>query len=346
MDHSERIRVGIVGATGYGGQELIRLILGHPGAHLTYLGATSDVPDAMAVFPQFTGAPLPKIQAYDREACAKACDTVFVALPSGSSGDVAAQLWEQGCRVIDLSGDLRLPANAYETWYSKTAVAAKYLETATYGLSEWHREHIRESTLVANPGCYATAVLLALLPLARQGIFTSGTAVTVDAKSGVSGAGRGPKLAHQLAELADNFFPYRVGSHQHTPEVEQELGAGARVLLTTQLLPMTRGIFASIYIPWSRDVSEADVREIFVGAYEHEPFVTLLPDAAVPQLKAVRGSNSCHLQVHLDSRTETLMVFSAIDNLQKGAAGQAVQNFNLMHGLPETMGLSRYGVSP
>ena len=346
MCHSERIRVGIVGATGYGGQELVRLILGHQGTVLTYLAATTDVGDATALFPQFTGASLPKIQAYDSAVCAEACDTVFVALPSGASGTVAAELWERGLRVIDLSGDLRLLPDLYEAWYEKPAVPVKYLETAVYGLSEWNREQIRTATLLANPGCYATAVLLALMPLARQGMFAPGSSVTVDAKSGVSGAGRGTKLAHQLAELADNFFPYRVGAHQHTPEVEQQLGFSTRVLLTTQLLPLARGIYACAYIPWPHDMTEADVRQVYAKAYEDTPFVTFLPHEAFPQLKAVRGSNSCHLQIRLDERTRTLMVFSAIDNLQKGAAGQAVQNFNLMHGIPEMTGLSAYGLAP
>jgi N-acetyl-gamma-glutamyl-phosphate reductase len=342
---SGKIRVGIVGATGYAGQELIRLIIGHPYAELSYLAATTDEGDVTAVLPQFQGAAVPSLEAYTKEQCKNACEAVFVALPSGVSGTVAAGLWDAGLRVVDLSGDLRLTSTDYALWYDREPVRDTYLHQSVYGLSEWNREAICAASLVANPGCYATATLLSLMPLARGGLLTENV-VTVDAKSGVTGAGRSPKLANQLAELADNFFPYRVGRHQHTPEVEQALGADIKVVLTTQLLPIARGIYVSAYVPDVQASALPELRHLYHDAYAETPFVHLLSDGMVPQLKAVRGSNSCHIQLAVEERTNTLLIFAAIDNLQKGAAGQAVQNLNLMFGLDETAGLSVYGLAP
>ncbi|WP_245631688.1 N-acetyl-gamma-glutamyl-phosphate reductase [Alicyclobacillus ferrooxydans] len=345
MQMTEKIRVGIVGATGYSGQELIRLLLSHPGVELTYLAATSDAGETADLLPQVTGTVLPSIVGYRQEDCVRACEVAFVALPSGAAGRIAGELWGGGLKVIDLSGDLRLNAEAYREWYGKSPAPKRYLDSAVYGLSEWNREEISQATLVSNPGCYATAILLGLLPLAKAGLL-QGQLVTVDAKSGVSGAGRSPKFENQLAQLADNFVPYKIGQHQHTPEVEQQLGNGTKLLLTTQLLPITRGIYACAYVRWPELASIASVREIYQAAYGDEPYVHLLPEGVVPQLKSVRGSNSCHLQVHLDERTHTLMVFSALDNLVKGAAGQAVQNLNLMYAFPPTAGLSPFGFAP
>lgn len=343
-----QVRVGVIGATGYSGLELLRLLAGHPGAELTYVAASRDAPAALAAEEPFLrGLGQLQVAAYQPDACALACDFVFVALPSGSSGAVAAELVERGLKVIDLSGDLRLPADVYEAWYGRTAPVAAALELAVYGLTEWRRRQVVGAVLVANPGCYATAALLALLPLAQAGILSPASPVVVDAKSGVSGAGRKAGQNALLGELADNFYAYKVGRHQHTPEIEQQLSAGTdtglRVLLTTQLLPAVRGIYVSAYVtpaPGGRGtLGITDYYQVYQEAYEQEPFVRLLPLSSLPQLKHVRGSNYCDIGLHLDDRTGLLQVFSVIDNLQKGAAGQAVQNFNVMNGLVETDGL-------
>ncbi|MCL6598625.1 MAG: N-acetyl-gamma-glutamyl-phosphate reductase [Alicyclobacillus macrosporangiidus] len=341
--HTTRIRAGVVGATGYGGLELVRLLAAHPGVELTYLaGSKEGGPDFTAWFPHLAGIIEAPLHTFDPAACTEQCDAVFVALPSGVSGQVAAQLWERGRRVIDLSGDLRVPADLYHAWYKRDPVDPAVQAQAVYGLPEWHRERIAKATLVANPGCYATAILLGLLPLAAAGWLNPARPVLVDAKSGVTGAGRTPTLTTHLGELYENFFPYKVGAHQHTPEIEQELGryAEAKVLMTTQLLPVARGIYVVSYVTLDRAADVAQVCEVYREAYEHAPFVRVHAPGHVPQMKHVRGSNFCDIGLFVDERTGVLQVFSVIDNLTKGAAGQAVQNFNLMHGLPEEMGLT------
>ena len=336
------LRVGIVGASGYGGMELLRILAGHQEVSVEYVSGNHESDEDLAQEYPFLGSYQGlKIRKYDLQECIEACDSVFVALPSGSSGAIAGQLWRAGKRVIDLSGDLRLPQPLYESWYEKKAVDQDILDAAVYGLCEWHADAIASASLIANPGCFATATLLALLPAVRAGLLQESKVVMVDAKSGVSGAGKAVAPARQLAELADNFYPYRVGKHQHTPEIERELSPefAVQVLLTTQLLPIARGIAVSCYIPLKDGVSFADAYSVYADRYSDTPFVRVLGKGSVPQLKHVRGSNETHISVHVDERTRTLQVFSVLDNLQKGAAGQAVQNLNLMNGWPETTGL-------
>ncbi|GGJ03198.1 N-acetyl-gamma-glutamyl-phosphate reductase [Alicyclobacillus cellulosilyticus] len=345
-----KVRVGVVGASGYAGMELLRLLAHHPGVELTYVAGNHDESNPLPeTFPFLHGWDELRIEAFDAELCARRCDAVFVALPSGVSGGIAVQLWRMGKRVIDLSGDLRLPPDQYEAWYQKPAVDAEALAAAVYGLTEWNRPLVRSAQLVANPGCYATAVLLALLPAVVAGWMADGQPVVVDAKSGVSGAGRHPKLPYQFGELADNFYAYRVGRHQHTPEIEQQLartGGGQRVLLTTHLIPAVRGIYATCYIPLARPVPLAEAFEHYRSVYAGEPFMHVHPPGQVPEMKHVRASNRCHLGLAADGRSQVLIVMSVIDNLQKGAAGQALQNFNLMHGFPETTALHAWPVYP
>lgn len=339
-----KVRVGVVGATGYAGAELVRLLLGHPGVELTYLAARSDGPEFTEIYPSLTGATLPPLEAFAVDRALAATDCSFVCLPSGVSGNIAAKLWAQGCKVIDLSGDLRLPADVYTAWYPHHPVDAAAQAAAVYGLTEWFADDIRRATLIANPGCYATAILLGLMPLASAG-WLAGQTIHIDAKSGVSGAGRSAKLPYSLSELDDNMYAYKVATHQHTPEIEQGIGHSAHVMMTTQLLPTVRGIYACSYIPWDMRIAAGQVQNRISSCYADHPFVHVL-DRGVPQLKAVRGSNACHISWHLDERTSTLLVISAIDNLQKGAAGQAVQNFNLMYEFPEQSGLSPVGIFP
>lgn len=349
-----KVRVAVVGATGYSGQELIRLLAAHPGVELTYAAGSQDAEQALSeMFPYLVGAGDLKVQRFSVEECTEKADTVFVALPSGASGEVASEVWQRGKRVIDLSGDLRLPAQLYQSWYNKPPVEPGVISQAVYGLSEWHRAELRGANLVANPGCYATTVLLALLPLVRNSLLPVRTPLIVDAKSGVSGAGRRATLGTQLGELAENFYPYRVGQHQHIPEIEQELNRTApthdatfQVLLNTQLLPVIRGIYANCYISVDDKVPFEKIYEAYQNAYENEEFVRVLPKGVIPQLKHVRNSNRCYIGLVKDERTGVLQVFSVLDNLQKGAAGQAVQNFNLMHGFSESMALGQMPIYP
>ena len=355
MSEVERkVRVAVIGATGYSGQELIRLLSHHPQVELTYLaGSQEGDRDLLETFPHLIGSPDLRIRQFRLNECVEKSDAVFVALPSGASGQVAADLWRQGKVVIDLSGDLRLPRDLYHEWYGKPAVADDVMDNAVYGLTEWRRAELHSATLVANPGCYATAALTALLPLVKYGLVQTDLPIVIDAKSGVSGAGRQASLGNQLAELGENFYAYRVGRHQHVPEIEQELNHHskaqdglAKILLTTQLLPMIRGIYASCYVSLQAGVKTSEIFEAYQSLYESERFVQVLPLGKVPQLKQVRGSNQCFLGLAMDERTGLLQVFSALDNLQKGAAGQAVQNFNLLYHLDEQMGLTQMPLFP
>ncbi|WAH35566.1 N-acetyl-gamma-glutamyl-phosphate reductase [Alicyclobacillus dauci] len=334
------IRVGVIGATGYAGMELIRLLLGHPSMRLTYLaGSHARSAPFAELFPHMAHVAGTPVVAYHPEECQTACDLVFVALPSGQSGHIAADLWARGLRVIDLSGDLRLPSDLYRLWYDKEPVDEAAQRNAVYGLTEFAEEELKEASLVANPGCYATAVLLALKPLQDAPFVGMGGPIIADAKSGVTGAGRSPKTNLQFAELTDDFYAYRVGKHQHIPEVERALSDKFRLLLTTQMLPINRGIFASLYIPLGEVVSREEIYRRYVNCYENAAFVHVLSGEQVPHIKSVQGSNHCHIGLIVDERNRMLQVFSALDNLQKGAAGQALQNANVMCGVDQSAGL-------
>lgn len=345
MDASEKIRVGIVGVTGYAGMEALKYLLHHPLLTVTYVASREGrkvEPLEMAI-PQFAGITKLEIVPYDEAMCSDACDVVLVALPHGVSGTVSANLADRGKRVIDLSGDLRIPSDLYQQWYQRIPVGNDVVFSAVYGLSEWNREEIVEANLIANPGCYATAALLALKPIVDAGYVAANTPIIVDAKSGVSGAGKSPQGYTQFAELTENFYAYKPGTHQHVPEIEYVLNPNltTRILFTPHLLPISRGIFASSYISLSggADLSIHDISQIYRNRYEHEPFVQMRDVGVIPETKWVRGTNQCQLSLRLDDRTGILQVFSVIDNLGKGAAGQAVQNLNIMHGFPETTGL-------
>ncbi len=335
-------KVGIVGVSGYAGLELTRILLRHPAVEVVYLAGNHETEGPIGCeFPHLIGYTSLKIEKYDFSTCSARCDIVFVALPAGSSGKIAAELWQAGKRVIDLSGDLRLPAELYEEWYRKTPLPGDVQLASVYGLSEWNADKIKNASLISNPGCYPTAVLLGLLPIFRANVVLQSSLIVVDAKSGVSGAGRGVRQNTQYGELAENFYAYKVGKHQHTPEIEYYLGPEAtdKIVFTTHLLPIIRGIFASMYIPLDSSILASNIEDIYQSAYQNAPFVHVLQNGEIPQVKSVSGSNNCLIGFVLDERTCMLHVFSAIDNLQKGAAGQAVQNMNIMLGLDETFGL-------
>lgn len=338
------MRVVIVGSTGYGGLELIRLCEAHPQLEIGALVSTSVAGEALGdVFPHLRPLELP-FTPLSVEAIATAGEVVFFATPAGVSSEWVPQLLSRGLICIDLSGDFRLPdGEMYREWYGRETATDDELARAVYGLSEWERTAVREAQLVANPGCYPTATLLALLPLLQQKFIVPET-VVIDAKSGVSGAGRTAQLPLLFTEVNDNLRPYKVDRHQHIPEIEHTCqrvtGESLNVSFTPHLIPMSRGICCTVYASLVSGTTPSDIRDVYRDRYGTEPFVRLRPQGEWPQTKDVTGSNYCDIAFQVDQRTGRVIVFSVIDNLIKGAAGQAVQNLNIRMGWPETMGLS------
>lgn len=345
------IKAGIVGATGYAGAELVRILAAHPDVELTALVSQSYVGCPISeVYPHLYKHVPQRCRELDVPDLAGECDVVFTALPHGHAVPVAVRVLEAGKKFIDLGADFRFRRpEVYEQWYKVKHEAPDLLKKAVYGLPEIHREEIKTASLVGNPGCYPTSVILGLAPLLKNGLVDTG-AVVADSKSGVSGAGRGLALGSHFSEVNENFRAYNVGVHRHTPEIEQELGglAGEDMVIsfTPHLTPMNRGILSTVYAGLNRQAALEEVRSLYEDFYRGEFFVRLLPPGMLPQTKAVTGSNHCDVAPVVDSRTGRVVVVSAIDNLVKGAAGQAVQNMNLMFGLPETAGLDRPGLYP
>jgi N-acetyl-gamma-glutamyl-phosphate reductase len=345
------VRVGVFGGSGYVGQELVRLLAHHPQVELSAIASESHAGLAVAdVYPHLWATELQYCQP-DPEQVAKESDVVFTALPHGHGMQVVPALLENGCKVIDLGADFRLKDHGqYALWYGLEHMSPELLGKAVYGLPELHREEIRGADLVANPGCYPTSVILALAPLIdKEWLQLDG--LVIDAKSGVSGAGRSPSLKTHYAEVNESIKPYKVGSeHRHIPEIEQELtrirGEELLVSFTPHLVPMTRGILASVYAPVKGVIRAEEIRETFTEFYSGESFVWVGPPGYCPSTKDVVGSNRAHIALEVDRRTNRLIVMSVIDNLVKGAAGQAVQNMNLMFGLEEGMGLAHLGLVP
>jgi N-acetyl-gamma-glutamyl-phosphate reductase len=324
----------VFGAAGYTGALTARLLHGHPSFRLDTVTARSDVGRRLDVLYPHHRVPL-ELEELDLDRHA-AVDAAVVAYPHGAAAELVSELCRRGVRVVDLSADFRLRDLAvYEEWYRPHPEPA-LLADAVYGLPERYRERIRGAKLVANPGCYPTATLLALAPLARAGLIED---VVIDAKSGVSGAGRAPTDKTHFVTVDENFVAYGVPRHRHTPEIEQELavlGADVRVTFTPHLLPLDQGELVSCYVTL-RDVEQPDLEALYHEAYATEPFVELA--ASPPGVRDVRETNICRISVHRDDRTGRVIVFGAIDNLWKGAASQAVQNLNLMFGLPEGEGI-------
>ena len=342
------INIGIIGGTGYTGAELLRLLAAHPEAALRVITSRGEAGRPVAeVFPALRGhvdlafrAPGPGV--FD------GCDLVFCATPNGVAMTQAPALLEAGIRLIDLAADFRLrDAALWEQWYGMPHACPELLDEAVYGLPEVNRERIRAARLVANPGCYPTAVQLGFLPLLERGLIDP-RALVADAKSGVSGAGRGARVDTLHAEVAENFRAYAVPGHRHLPEIRQGLEAvtGKEVGLTfvPHLAPMIRGIHATLYGRLLN--AEADLQALFETRYAGEPFVDVLPGGGHPETRSVRGTNTCRIAVHRPQGGDTVVVLSVIDNLAKGAAGQAVQNMNLMFGLDERLGLGAPALVP
>jgi N-acetyl-gamma-glutamyl-phosphate reductase len=339
------VRVSVVGASGYGGAEAVRLLATHPEVRLAHVTAETqrDQPLA-ALYPNLRGFVDLVTEPLDPVAIGKDSDLVIVSLPSGKAMEIVPELLERGARVIDVAADFRLKdASQYPTWYKMTHTAPRYLAEAVYGLPELHRDAIRTARLVANPGCYPAAALIAVAPLVRRQIVTA-EGIVIDAKSGVSGAGRGGKSGgHAFADTNEDVRAYSVPGHNHTAEIEQELteqaGRRVRVTFVPHLIPITRGILVTAYAPLARPLGTEEAMAAYRETYAAEPFVRVLPAEALPQTKATAGSNYCDVAVRIDPRSGVAVAIAAIDNLGKGAAGQAVQNLNLMLGFPETTGL-------
>lgn len=338
----ENIKVGVVGATGYAGSEICRLILGHPQAELTAISSVS-----------FEGMELSQVYPAYYQICDMVCgtqeevveksDVIFAALPHGLSQELGAQCYALGKTFIDMGADFRLESEEeYKEWYGGEYQDKALHQEAVYGLPEFFREKIKGKKLIANPGCYTTAVPLALVPALEAG-FIETTGIIADCKSGVTGAGRKPTQSNHYPELNESFTAYKVANHRHTPEIEQTLSkiAGEKLKLTfvPHLLPINRGILATCYAKLKPGVTEEQLWEVYHARYDGEFFVRLLPKGQVANVKNVRYTNYCDVSLFVDNRTGTFIAVSAIDNMVKGAAGQAIQNMNLSFGLEETTGL-------
>ncbi len=352
MGNVERVPVGIVGASGYGGVQLVRLLIEHPGVELVYLGGESSAGKSFSdLYPHLGHRVNLSIEPIDLEAIASRCQVVFLSLPNGLACEMAPTLIEKGCKVLDLSADYRFSKlDTYTAWYGKERNDSAIASQAVYGLPELYRDRIASAQLVGCPGCYPTASLLALVPLLKQGLVLPETAI-IDAKSGTSGGGRQAKTHLLLAEADNSLGAYGVARHRHTPEIEQICSdvAGHEVLVqfTPHLIPMVRGILSTVYATL-RDpglVSE-DLVTIFSAFYRSSPWVKVLSSGVYPQTKWACGTNICYLGIEVDIRTGRVIVMSAIDNLMKGQAGQAIQCLNLMMGWDETLGLPQLAFYP
>jgi N-acetyl-gamma-glutamyl-phosphate reductase len=352
MGNIRRVPVGIVGASGYGGVQLVRLLLEHPEVELVYLGGESSAGKSFGdLYPHLAHIVKLPIEAVDPEIIAERCEVVFLSLPNGLACQIAPQLLEKGCKVLDLSADYRFSDLAtYTSWYGQERSDRTVAATAVYGLPELYRDRISEAQLVGCPGCYPTASLLALSPLLKQGLIVPETAI-IDAKSGTSGGGRQAKVNLLLAEADNSLAAYGVVRHRHTPEIEQicsELaGHEVTIQFTPHLIPMVRGILATVYATL-RDpgLARDDLITIYNAFYRNSPWVKICESGVYPQTKWASGSNLCIIGVEADPRTGRVIVMSAIDNLIKGQAGQAIQCLNLMMGWNETLGLPKLGFYP
>ncbi len=342
------IEVGIVGGTGYTGAELLRLLSAHPGVRLKVLTSRAEAGKrADAWFPHLRGRVDLSFTAPDDDALA-ACQAVFFATPHATAMKLAPALLARGVRVIDLSADFRIrDAAVFKRWYAHDHASPELLNEAVYGLPEVNREAIRNARLVAAPGCYPTAAQLGFLPLIETGLVDTQTLIA-DCKSGVSGAGREAKVGSLFAESADTLMAYGVAGHRHLPEIEQGLTRASsgpvKLTFVPHLTPMIRGIHATLYGRLTN--TDVDLQALFEARYRDEPFVDVLPAGAHPETRSVRGSNICRVAVHRPQGGDTVVVLSAIDNLVKGAAGQAVQCFNLMFGFDERAALDGVPLSP
>lgn len=338
------IKVGIIGATGYAGGELVRLLLGHKEAEIKWYGSRSYVDQKYAkVYQNMFQLVDDRCLDDNMEEMAKQVDVIFTATPQGLCASLVNDDILNKVKVIDLSADFRIKdAAVYEEWYGIEHKAKQYLDEAVYGLCEINREAVKKARLVANPGCYPTCSILSIYPLLKEGLIDPST-VIIDAKSGTSGAGRGAKVDNLFCEVNENIKAYGVATHRHTPEIEQELSLAAgepvTISFTPHLVPMQRGILVTAYASLKREVTWEEVKEVYDRYYDKERFVRVLDQDVCPQTRWVEGSNYVDVGFKIDPRTRRIIMMGAMDNLVKGAAGQAVQNMNLVCGLDEAEGL-------
>jgi N-acetyl-gamma-glutamyl-phosphate reductase len=338
------IKVGIVGATGYVGIELVRLISAHPNAEITSLVSSGSAGNKIsALYPHFKGVCDIELEKLNIGEIAKKCDIVFTSLPHGASEQVIPSLYDAGLRIIDMSGDYRYDDPAvYEAWYNVTHSSPRLLSEAVYGMCELYRDKIKDALVVGNPGCFPTAAILGAAPLIGGGL-VSNRNIIVDAKSGVSGAGRGLHTDYHFCECTENTKAYKIAEHRHTSEIEQEYSklAGKETVIsfTPHLVPMKRGIYAAIYMNLLDSYTDGELLSVYKAFYKNSPFVRIYDAGEIPESNHVTGSNFLDIGLKVDKRTNRVIVAATLDNLVKGAAGQAVQNMNIMFGLDETAGL-------
>ena len=345
------MKVGIIGATGYAGGELVRILMGHKDAEIKWYGSRSYVDQKYAdVYRNMFQIVDAKCMDDNMEELADQVDVIFTATPQGLCASLVNEEILSKTKIIDLSADFRLKdVNVYEEWYKIEHKAPQYIDEAVYGLCEINRDLVKSARIVANPGCYTTCSILTAYPLAKEGLIDMSTLI-IDAKSGTSGAGRGAKLPNLYCEVNENIKAYGVATHRHTPEIEEQLGyaSGEKVVLnfTPHLVPMNRGILATEYATLKKKVTYEEVKAVYDQYYAKEKFVRVLDRDVCPETKWVEGSNYVDIGFKIDPRTNRIIMMGAIDNLVKGAAGQAVQNMNLLFGLPEDEGLELVPMFP
>jgi N-acetyl-gamma-glutamyl-phosphate reductase len=344
MAAHDKVRVAVLGASGYSGIEAVRILASHPFVELTTLTSEHYAGREVAhVYRHLTGVDLPPFEELRPDLLHGRAELVISCLPEKVGTAILADMIKSGARVIDVGADFRLEDPAvYRATYGAEHPAPGLLREAVYGLSEFHRHELREARIVGNPGCYPTGALLGILPLIKRDLIEP-SSIVIDAKSGTTGARRAPAIDQLFAEVNENLRPYKVGNHRHLPEMEQEieaaLGRHVAVMFVPHLLPVTRGILTSIFMRPRQGTTEDDVRAAFEASFAKSRFIRILKAGELPELKNVRATNYCELSFLLDRRTDTLLVLTAIDNLGKGASGQAVQNMNLMFGYDEAAGL-------
>lgn len=345
------IKVGIIGVTGYAGSELVRILLGHKDVEIKWYGSRSYIDKKYAsIYQNFFQLVDANCMDDNMEVLADQVDVIFTATPQGLCASLVNEEILSKVKIIDLSADFRIKdVKVYEEWYKLEHKSPQFIEEAVYGLCEINREDVKKARLVANPGCYTTCSILTCYPLVKEGIIDPNT-IIVDAKSGTSGAGRGAKVDNLFCEVNENMKAYGVATHRHTPEIEEQLGyaCGEKITInfTPHLVPMNRGILATAYASLKKDVTYEEVKAIYDKYYADEKFVRVLEKDVCPQTKWVEGSNYVDVNFKIDPRTNRIIMMGAIDNLVKGAAGQAVQNMNLMFGLKESEGLELVPMFP
>lgn len=345
------IKAGIIGATGYAGSELVRILLGHKDVEIVWYGSRSYIDKKYAsIYQNFFQLVDATCMDDNMEELANQVDVIFTATPQGLCASLVNEEILSKVKIIDLSADFRIKdVKVYEEWYKLEHKAPQYIEEAVYGLCEINREDVKKARLVANPGCYTTCSILTCYPLVKEGLIDPDTLI-IDAKSGTSGAGRGAKVDNLFCEVNENMKAYGVATHRHTPEIEEQLGYACgkeiRLNFTPHLVPMNRGILATAYAKLAKNVTYEEVKAVYDKYYEKEKFVRVLDQDVCPQTKWVEGSNYVDVNFKIDPRTNRIIMMGAIDNLVKGAAGQAVQNMNLMFGLKESEGLELVPMFP